>query len=49
MLKNLSARIYLWIILGLSLSGCSAVRGIGDALLNSFKGFSVSFPAIHFP
>jgi predicted small secreted protein len=49
MLRKLSCRIYLAVILALSLSGCGAIRGVGNALANSFKGFSISFPTIHFP
>jgi hypothetical protein len=44
MLKKLIKRVSLGLFLVLSLSGCSAVRGIGDALLNSFKGFTIHFP-----
>jgi predicted small secreted protein len=49
MLRKLSCRLYLAVILAFSLSGCSAVRGIGNALTNSFKGFNIHFPTIHFP
>jgi len=49
MLRKLSIRIYLAVVLAISLSGCSAIRGIGHALTNSFKGFQIHFPTIHFP
>jgi hypothetical protein len=32
------------VILMISLSGCDAIRGIGNALTNGFKGFSIHFP-----
>lgn len=44
MLRKLSHRIYLLVFLSLTLSGCSAIRGIGDALTNGIKGFSIHFP-----
>jgi hypothetical protein len=43
MLKKLINRVTVGLFMVLALSGCSAVRGIGDALINSFKGFSVPF------
>lgn len=49
MWKELSRRLYLAVILAFSLSGCGAIRGVGNALANSFKGFSIHFPTIHFP
>jgi hypothetical protein len=49
MLKKLEYKILTTIILALSVSGCSAIRGIGKALTNSFKGFNIHFPTIHFP
>ncbi len=49
MLKKLGYRIYLAVILAFSVSGCSAIRDVGNALTNSFKGFSIHFPTIHFP
>ncbi len=49
MVKKLSGRIYLWVILSIGLSGCSAIRGVGNALANSFRGFHISFPTIHMP
>jgi hypothetical protein len=44
MLKKLWYRAGLAVVLVLSLSGCGAIRGIGNALTNSFKGFSIHFP-----
>ena len=44
MLKKLTNRICLGLFLILSLSSCSAVREIGNALSNSLKGFSIHFP-----
>ncbi len=49
MLSKLSIRVYVAIVLALSLSGCSAIRGVGNALANSLKGFHISFPTIRFP
>ncbi len=49
MLNKLTSRIYWTVILAISLSGCGAIRGVGNALSNSFKGFHISFPTIHFP
>ncbi|MFZ0533253.1 MAG: hypothetical protein WAM09_08735 [Anaerolineales bacterium] len=49
MLRKLKYRIFLTMLLLFSLSGCSAIRGVGEALTNSFKGFSIHFPTIHFP
>jgi hypothetical protein len=49
MLKKLWYRACLSLVLALSLSGCSALRGIGDALTNGIKGFTIHFPGIHFP
>lgn len=49
MFKKLSCRLYLAIVLAFSLSGCSSVRGIGDALTNGFKGFTIHLPTIRFP
>ena len=44
MLKKLWYRLCLAVVMVLSLSGCSAIRGIGDGLINSFKGFQIHFP-----
>ena len=49
MFRKLSIRIYLAIVLAFSLSGCSAIRSIGDAVANSFKGFQIHFPSFRFP
>ncbi len=49
MWKKIGYRIYLAFVLAVSLAGCSAIRGVGDALGNSFKGFSIQLPTIHFP
>jgi predicted small secreted protein len=43
MFKKLWYRACVMVLVGLSLSGCGAVRGIGDALINGFKGFSIHF------
>lgn len=42
-------RIYLAVILAFTLSGCGAIRGVGNAIANSFKGFQIHFPTIRFP
>lgn len=47
-MKKMYFQACLGIFFALSLSGCSAVRGIGDALANSFKGFTIHFPTINF-
>jgi hypothetical protein len=44
MLKKLWYRVCLSVVFVLSLSGCGAIRGIGNALTNSFKGFSIHIP-----
>jgi predicted small secreted protein len=44
MLKKLYHRVYWVAFLALTLSGCSSIRGFGNALTNSFKGFSIHFP-----
>jgi hypothetical protein len=44
MLKKLYHRVYWFAFLALMLSGCSSIRGFGNALTNSFKGFSIHFP-----
>ncbi len=44
MLKKLWYRICLTVVLGLSLTGCGAIRGVGNGLLNGFKGFNIHFP-----
>jgi hypothetical protein len=44
MLRKLYYRICLLAFLALSVSGCGAIRGIGDALTNGIKGFSIHFP-----
>jgi hypothetical protein len=49
MLRKLSYRIYLAVIAAFSLSGCGAIRSVGNALTNSIKGFNIHFPTIHFP
>ncbi len=49
MLRRLSIRVYLAVVLAISLSGCSAIRSVGDALANSIRGFSIHFPTIRFP
>ncbi len=49
MLNKLSYRIYLILVLAFSLSSCSALRGIGNAVANSFKGFTIHFPTFRFP
>jgi uncharacterized protein YceK len=49
MLSKLWFRLCLSVMFVLSLSGCSAIRGIGNALTNSFKGFSIHFPSINIP
>lgn len=49
MIRKLSCRLYLMVMLALSISGCGAIRGVGDALANSFKGFNIHFPTIHVP
>jgi predicted small secreted protein len=42
--KKLWYRICLMVVLVLSLTGCSAIRGVGNGLFNSFKGFNIHFP-----
>jgi uncharacterized protein YceK len=49
MVKKLEYRILTMIIIVLSTSGCGAIRSVGNALSNSFKGFNIHFPTIHFP
>ncbi len=49
MLRKLGYRIYLAVVLAFTLSGCGAIRGVGNALGTSFKGFNIHFPTIHFP
>jgi predicted small secreted protein len=44
MLKKLWYRACVMAVLVFSLSGCSAIRGIGNALTHGFKGFSIHFP-----
>ncbi len=44
MLKKLWYRACVAAMFVLSLSGCSAIRGIGNALTNGVKGFSIHFP-----
>jgi predicted small secreted protein len=49
MVRKLIYRINLALILAISLSGCGAIRGVGDALTRGLRGFSIRFPTIHFP
>ncbi len=49
MLKKLWFKLCLTIFLALTLSGCGAIRSVGNAISNSFSGFKIQFPAIHFP
>ena len=44
MVKKLKQNFYLIILFMLSISGCSAIQGIGKALTSGFKGFSIHFP-----
>jgi hypothetical protein len=44
MLKKMWYLACVMAMLVVSLSGCSAIRGIGNALTNGFKGFSIHFP-----
>ncbi|GEM_PF-1403156 len=44
MFKKLIKRVSLGLFLVLSLSGCSVIKGIGDALANGIKGISIHFP-----
>lgn len=44
MLRKLRYRVFLAVSLMFSLVGCSTIRDIGNALTNSFKGFSIHFP-----
>jgi hypothetical protein len=48
-MKKLWYRLCLNIFLAASLSGCSAVRGIGDTLFRGFQGINIHFPTIRFP
>ncbi len=49
MLRRLWFRLCLAVFLALALSGCEAIRSAGNAISNSFSGFSIRFPSIHFP
>lgn len=49
MVRRIIYRAYLAVILAFTLSGCGAIRGVGNAIANSFKGFQIHFPTIHFP
>ncbi len=49
MLKRLWFRFCLAVFLALSLSGCDAIRSAGNSISNSFSGFNIRFPTIHFP
>jgi hypothetical protein len=44
MLKKLWYRACVMVVLVFSLSGCGAIRGIGNALTNGFRGISIHFP-----
>ncbi len=44
MIKKLIQRLWLGVFMLVTLTGCSAIRGIGDGLMNSFKGFNIHFP-----
>ena len=49
MMRKLCTRLYLAVFLAISLSGCSAIRGVGNAIANSIKGFQIHFPTFRFP
>jgi len=44
MLKKLWYRACVTALLVLSLSGCGAIRSVGNGLFHSFKGFNIHFP-----
>ncbi len=49
MVRKIVLRFYIAVVLAFTLSGCSAIRSVGDAIANSLSSFKISFPTFRFP